>query len=56
MNSAMPPLYLNSTQFRLAGLGVGGALVGERDDQAFVQKGQLAQALRQRVEVVFGCA
>ena len=36
-----------------AGLGVGLALVGERDDQALVQERQFAQALRERVEVVF---
>ncbi len=38
----------------LAGLGIGGALVGERDEQALVEEGQLAQALRQRVVVVLG--
>ncbi len=54
MNSAMPPLYLNSVCLGLAGLGVGGALVGQRDQQAFVQKCQLAQALGQGVVVVFG--
>ena len=37
----------------LAGLGVGLALVGKRDDQALVEEGQFAQALRQSVEVVF---
>ena len=30
------------------------ALVGERDEQALVQERQFAQALRERVEVVFG--
>jgi hypothetical protein len=44
MNSAMPPAYLNSA-LALAGLGVGGALVGERDLEALVQEGELAQAL-----------
>ncbi len=39
---------------RLAGLGVGGALVGERDNQALVEEGHLAQTLRQRVVVVLG--
>ena len=39
---------------RLARLGIGGALVGQRDEQALVEEGQLAQALRQRVVVVFG--
>ena len=38
----------------LAGLGVGGALVGERDLDALVQEGELAQALGQRVVVVLG--
>ena len=38
----------------VAGLGVGLALVGERDHQALVQEGQFAQALRERVEIVFG--
>src|SRR5271165_4703365 len=38
----------------LAGLGIGGALVGERDQQTLVEEGQLAQALRQGVVVVFG--
>jgi len=33
MNSTMPPVYLNSARC-FAGLGVGLALVGERDDQA----------------------
>ena len=37
-----------------AGFRIGGALIGQRDQQAFVQEGQLAQALRQRVVVVFG--
>ena len=30
-----------------AGLGVGGALIGERDLQALVQEGEFAQPLRQ---------
>ena len=50
----MPPLYLNSDGLGFAGLRVGSALVGQRDQQAFVQEGQFAQALRQRVVVVFG--
>ena len=54
MNSPMPPLYLNSVFLGLAGLGIGGALVGERDQQALVQEGQFAQALRQGVLVVLG--
>ena len=37
-----------------AGLGVGGALVGERDLEALVEEGELAQALGQRVVVVLG--
>ncbi len=37
-----------------AGLGVGGALVGERDLEALVEEGHFAQALGQRVVVVFG--
>ena len=37
-----------------AGLGVGGALVGERDLKALVEEGHLAQALRQRVVVELG--
>src|SRR5581483_1467424 len=36
----------------LACLGIGGALVGKRDQQALVQEGQLAQTLRQCVVVV----
>ncbi len=39
---------------RFAGLGVGGALVGERDFEALVEEGHLAQALRQRVVVELG--
>ena len=38
----------------LAGFRIGRALVGEGDEQALVQKGKLAQALRQRVLVVLG--
>ena len=38
----------------LAGLGVGGALIGQRDFQALVQESHLAQALGQRVVVVLG--
>src|SRR5450755_1617365 len=35
-----------------AGLGVGLAFIGERDDQALVEEREFAQALRQGVEVV----
>ena len=38
----------------LVGLGIGGALVGQSDEQALVEEGQLAQALAERIEVVFG--
>src|SRR5579862_4555394 len=38
----------------LAGFRVGGTLVGQRDNQALVQKGQFAQPLGERVVVVFG--
>ena len=38
----------------LAGLGVGGAFVGERDLEALVEEGELAQPLGQRVVVVLG--
>ena len=38
----------------LAGLGIGGALVGQRDFEALVEEGELAQTLGQRVVVVFG--
>src|SRR5207302_7744057 len=37
-----------------AGLGVGGALVGQRDLKSLVQEGEFAKALRQGVEVVLG--
>ena len=37
-----------------AGLGVGGALVGERDLQALVEEGHLAQSLGQGVVVELG--
>src|SRR6202021_256110 len=37
----------------LAGLRIGGALIGEGDQQSFVQECEFAQALRQRVVVVF---
>jgi hypothetical protein len=37
-----------------AGFGVGGALVGERDLEALVEEGHLAQALGQRVVVELG--
>src|ERR1700674_893629 len=36
-----------------AGLGIGLALVGQRDDEALVQEREFAQTLRERVEVVF---
>src|SRR5208282_3949754 len=39
----------------LARLRVGLALVGERDDQAFIEERQFAQALRECVEVVIDC-
>jgi hypothetical protein len=54
MNSEMPPAYLKSCCLALAGLGVGGALVGERDFQALVEEGELAQALGQGVVVELG--
>ena len=54
MNSAIPPAYLKSCCLALAGLGVGGALVGERDLQALVEEGEFAQALGQRVVVELG--
>ena len=38
----------------LAGLRIGGALVGQRDQQSLVQEREFAQALRQRVVVIFG--
>jgi len=41
-------------RFRLAGFGVVGALVGEGDDKTFVEESEFAQALSERVEVVFG--
>src|ERR1051326_1476471 len=37
----------------LASLGIGKALVGQRDLQAFVQESELAETLGQRVKVVF---
>ena len=37
-----------------AGFSVGGALVGEGNFDALVEKGKLAQAVGERVEVVFG--
>ena len=55
MNSAIPPLYLNSAGLRFASFRVSGALVGERNQQTFIQERQFAQALRQRVIAVFGC-
>ena len=54
MNSAMPPLNLNSAVLGIAGLGVGGALVGEGDDQSLVEEGELAQTVGQGVVVVLG--
>ena len=48
------PVVLELGSLGLAGLGVGGALVRERDEQALVEECQLAQALRQRVKVIFG--
>ncbi len=38
----------------LAGLLVGGALVGERDDQALVEEGEFAQTIGEGVVVVLG--
>ncbi len=38
----------------LAGLLVGGALVGQGDDQAFVEEGELAQTIGQGVIVELG--
>ena len=49
MNSAMPPLKWNSADARRIF-----ALVGQRDLQALVQERQLAQPLRERVEVELG--
>ena len=46
-------VVLELSVLRFAGLRIGGALVGQRDQQAFVQESQFAQALRQRVVVVF---
>ncbi len=40
-------------QLRFAGLGVGRALVSQRNQQAFVEEGEFAQARGERVEVVF---
>src|ERR1043166_475337 len=37
----------------LASFGIGKALVGQRDLQAFVQESELAETLGQRVKVVF---
>ncbi len=52
MNSAMPPVYLKVWVLGFAGLGVGGALVGEGDLDALVEEGELAQAVGERVVVV----
>ncbi len=49
-----PARVLELQAFGFAGFGVGVAFVGQRDLQALVQEGQLAQALGQRVEVVLG--
>ena len=46
MNSAMPPLIEELVLLRRVL-----AFVGQRDGQALVQERQLAQPLRQRVEV-----
>ena len=40
--------------FRFPGLGVTRALIGQGDQQALVEKSQLAQSLGQRVKVIFG--
>ena len=50
----MPPAYLNSALLGFAGLGIGGALVGEADFKTLVEESELAQALGQGVVVVFG--
>jgi len=39
MNSEMPPVYLNSTDFGSPRFRIVGALVGERDDKPFVEEG-----------------
>ena len=52
LGNAAGILELSAAGF--AGLGVGGALVGERDFQALVQEGHLAQSLGQRVVVELG--
>ena len=41
--------------FRVAGLGIDGALIRQSDFQPFIQKREFAQPLRQRVVVVFSC-
>src|SRR5579864_5015261 len=38
----------------LAGFRIGGALIGQRNQQSLVEEREFAQALRQRVVVVFG--
>ena len=48
-----PAVVLELGAFGLARLLVGGALVGEGDEQPLVQESHLAQALGQRVVVVF---
>src|SRR6185369_302073 len=47
-------VVLELGRFRLARLGISGAFVGQRDQQALIEKRQFAQALGQRVKVVFG--
>ena len=47
-------VVLELQRLGFAGLRIGGALICQRDDQTLIQEGQLAQALCQRVEVVFG--
>ena len=49
-----PTVVLELGSLRLAGLGIGGALVSESDEQALVEERQLSQTLRQSVKVKFG--
>ena len=54
MNSAMPPLYLNSACFASPVFESVMRSSVSVMTQPLVQEGQLAQTLRQRVVVVFG--
>ena len=47
-------VVLELSRLGVAGLRVSRALIGQRDEQALIQEGQLAKPLRQRVEVVLG--